>query len=155
MSPSDTAAALIEQLQLAPHPEGGWYRETWKAPAMPDGRAGGTAIIFLLKAGERSHWHTVDAEELWIWQGGDPLALRLAPGDAGPVRTLRLGGDVTAGEALQGLVPTGEWQAAEALAPGEGAYGYSLVSCVVVPGFDFAGFHLAEPGWEPGKGAPA
>ena len=155
MNPSDTAAALIEQLQLAPHPEGGWYRETWKAPALPGGRAGGTAIIFLLKAGERSHWHTVDAEELWIWQGGDPLVLRLAPGDAGPVRTLRLGGDVMAGEALQGLVPTGEWQAAEALAPGEGAHGYSLVSCVVVPGFDFAGFHLAEPGWEPGKGAPA
>lgn len=154
MSPSDTAAALIEQLDLSPHPEGGWYRETWRAsettPALDSGRASGTAIIFLLKAGERSHWHTVDAEEIWIWQGGDPLILRLAPGDAGPVSHITLGGDVAAGEQLQGFVPTGEWQAAEALAPGEGAHGYSLVSCVVVPGFDFAGFRLAEPGWEPG-----
>jgi predicted cupin superfamily sugar epimerase len=153
---TDTAAALIGQLNLAPHPEGGWYRETWKAPALESGpmkgRAGGTGILFLLKAGERSHWHTVDAEELWIWQGGDPMMLRLASGDEGPVEDVRLGGDVLAGEALQGLVPTGHWQAAEALAPGEGVHGYSLVSCIVVPGFDFAGFHLADPGWEPGAG---
>ena len=153
MAQSDTAAALIGQLQLAPHPEGGWYRETWKAPALANGRAGGTAILFLLQAGERSHWHTVDAEELWIWQGGDPLTLRLAAGDEGPVSEITLGGNVAAGEALQGLVPTGQWQAAEALAPGEGTHGYSLVSCVVVPGFDFAGFRLAQPGWEPGAEA--
>ena len=151
MNATDTAATLIEQLDLAPHPEGGWYRQTWAAPTLGSGRAGGTAILFLLKAGERSHWHTVDAEEMWIWQGGDPLTLRVAPGDAGPVTDLRLGADVAAGEALQGLVPTGQWQAAEALAPGEGVHGYSLVSCVVVPGFDFAGFRLAEPGWEPGS----
>ena len=151
MSATDTAATLIEQLDLSPHPEGGWYRETWAAPALENGRAGGTAILFLLKAGERSHWHTVDAEEMWIWQGGDPLTLRLAPGDTGPVSDITLGGDVAAGEQLQGLVPTGEWQAAEALAPGEGRHGYSLVSCVVVPGFDFTGFRLAEPGWEPGQ----
>ncbi len=156
----DTAAALIGQLNLAAHPEGGWYRETWRAPALESGphakrggRAGATGIIFLLKAGERSHWHTVDAEEIWIWQGGDPLVLRVAPGDEGPVEVMRLGGDVAAGELLQGIVPTGQWQAAEALAPGEGAHGYSLVSCIVAPGFDFAGFHLAEPGWEPGAGA--
>lgn len=148
---TDTAAALIEQLDLAPHPEGGWYKETWMAPDLPSGRAGGTAIVFLLKAGERSHWHTVDAEELWFWQGGDPLHLRLTSCDAGPVETLRLGGDALAGEALQGLVPTGHWQAAEALSPGEGTHGYSLVSCIVVPGFNFAGFRLAAPGWEPGQ----
>jgi len=82
----DSAAKLIEQLGLAAHPEGGWYRETWRGAATaagrgapgPDGRAGGTAIIFLLRAGEASHWHTVDAAELWLWQAGDPLELRLA-----------------------------------------------------------------------------
>ena len=150
MSQESSARALIEQLNLQPHPEGGWYKETWKGPARKDGRAGGTAILFLLKAGERSHWHTVDAEEIWLWQGGDPLTLRLAPGDEGPVEDIRLGSDVAAGESLQGFVPTMAWQAAEALTPGEGIHGYSLVSCVVVPGFDFAGFTLAEPGWEPG-----
>ncbi|MEL6540558.1 MAG: cupin domain-containing protein [Pseudomonadota bacterium] len=155
MAGIDTAAALIEQLDLSPHPEGGWYRETWAAPDLESKRAGGTAILFLLKAGERSHWHTVDAEEMWIWQAGDPLTLRLAASDAGPVEDVRLGGDVAAGEALQGLVPTGHWQAAEALAPGEGWHGYSLVSCVVVPGFEFAGFRLAQPGWEPGAESAA
>ena len=154
MNVTDTAATLIEQLDLSPHPEGGWYRETWAAPPLENGRAGGTAILFLLKAGGRSHWHTVDAEEMWIWQGGDPLTLQLAPGDAGPVSNITLGGDVAAGEQLQGLVPTGEWQAAEALPAGKGEHGYSLVSCVVVPGFDFAGFRLAGPGWEPGQEKP-
>jgi predicted cupin superfamily sugar epimerase len=142
---------LIEQLNLAPHPEGGWFRETWRGPPGVDGRASGTAIVFLLKAGERSHWHTVDAEEMWLWQGGDPLTLRIAASDDGPVEAIRLGPDIAGGERLQGFVPTLAWQAAEALAPGEGAAGYSLVSCVVVPGFDFAGFRLAEPGWEPGR----
>ncbi|MEM9086389.1 MAG: cupin domain-containing protein [Pseudomonadota bacterium] len=150
MAPSPTAADLIEQLNLAPHPEGGWYRETWRAPDRANGRAGGTAIVFLLKAGERSHWHTVDAEELWIWQGGDPLTLRIAASDAGPVHELKLGGKPLQGEELQGLVPTGAWQAAEAMAPSGGTHGYSLVSCVVVPGFDFSGFTLADPNWEPG-----
>ncbi|MEO0643018.1 MAG: cupin domain-containing protein [Pseudomonadota bacterium] len=147
----DRAAALIEQLKLAPHPEGGWYRETWRAAGRTDGRAGGTAILFLLRAGESSHWHTVDAEEMWLWQGGDPLTLRIAASEAGPVETIALGGDIGAGQALQGLVPTKAWQAAQALPPGEGAFGYSLVSCLVVPGFDFAGFTLAPPGWGPGE----
>jgi uncharacterized protein len=146
----DSAGALIEQLGLAAHPEGGWYRETWRGEPGPDGRASGTAIIFLLKAGEASHWHTVDAAELWLWQAGDPLELRLAADDAGPVRSVILGSDVAAGQALQGLVAPGEWQAARAA--GEPVHGYSLVSCVVVPGFDFAGFTLAAPGWEPGTG---
>ena len=150
MAQTDTAAALIEQLDLSPHPEGGWYKQTWRGPDTADGRASGTAILFLLKAGERSHWHTVDAEEMWIWQGGDPLTLRIAESDAGPLEAMTLGGNVTAGEVLQGFVPRMAWQAAEALAPGKAEHGYSLVSCVVVPGFDFAGFTLAEPGWEPG-----
>ena len=148
---TDSADALIEQLQLARHPEGGWYRETWRADPDGSGRAKGTAIIFLLKEDESSHWHRVDADEMWFWQGGDPLALDLADDDAGPARTVLLGGDQMAGEALQGLVPKGAWQAARP-APGTGkSAGYTLASCVVVPGFDFAGFELAPPGWYPGK----
>lgn len=144
----DSAAGLIEQLRLAAHPEGGWYRETWRGALGPDGRASGTAIIFLLLAGEASHWHKVDAAELWLWQAGDPLELRLSADDAGPVRSVILGSDVGAGQQLQGLVAPHEWQAARG--HGEPRFGYSLVSCVVVPGFDFAGFTLAVPGWEPG-----
>jgi predicted cupin superfamily sugar epimerase len=147
---SDSAQNLIEQLGLAAHPEGGWYRETWRGePAGPDGRASGTAIIFLLRAGEASHWHKVDAAELWLWQAGDPIELRLAASDAGPVRSVILGADVGAGQSLQGLVMPDEWQAAGGA--GEPVHGYSLVSCVVVPGFDFAGFTLAAPEWEPGQ----
>jgi predicted cupin superfamily sugar epimerase len=144
---------LIEQLGLTAHPEGGWYRETWRGAAGADGRAQGTAIIFLLRSGEASHWHTVDAAELWLWQAGDPVELRLAASDAGPVRSVILGSDVGAGQQLQGIVAPHEWQAARPATGngGEPVHGYSLVSCVVVPGFDFAGFRLAEPGWEPGQ----
>ena len=149
----DSASELIEQLGLAAHPEGGWYKETWRGDAGPDGRAQGTAIIFLLRSGEASHWHTVDAAELWLWQAGDPVELRLAASDAGPARSVILGADVMAGQQLQGLVAPGEWQAARPF--GEAVHGYSLVSCVVVPGFDFAGFTLAPPGWEPGNGERA
>lgn len=148
----DSAAALIEQLGLAAHPEGGWYRETWRGDAGPDGRASGTAILFLLRAGEASHWHRVDAAELWLWQAGDPVELRLAASDDSPARSVILGADIDAGQQLQGLVAAGEWQAARP-APDSGTgprHGYSLVSCVVVPGFDFAGFVLAPAGWEPG-----
>lgn len=145
----DSAAELIEQLGLAAHPEGGWYRETWRGAATgADGRASGTAIIFLLRAGEASHWHKVDAAELWLWQAGDPIELRLAADDAGPARSVILGADMGAGQQLQGQVAPGEWQAARP--HGAPVHGYSLVSCVVVPGFDFAGFTLAAPGWEPG-----
>ncbi|MBU7581228.1 MAG: cupin domain-containing protein [Porphyrobacter sp.] len=144
----DSAAALIEQLGLSAHPEGGWYKETWRGEPGADGRASGTAIIFLLRAGEASHWHTVDAAELWLWQAGDPVELRLSASDEGPARSVILGSDVAAGQALQGLVAPGEWQAARPY--GSAVHGYSLVSCVVVPGFDFAGFRLAPPGWEPG-----
>lgn len=149
----DSASALIEQLGLTAHPEGGWYKETWRGEPGTDGRAKGTAILFLLRAGEASHWHTVDAAELWFWQAGDPVELRLAASDDGPTRSVILGADVGAGEQLQGLVAPGEWQAARPY--GAAVHGYSLVSCVVVPGFDFAGFVLAPAGWEPGKGARA
>lgn len=141
----DEASALIERLGLSPHPEGGWYRETWREGAAGEagGRGHATAIYFLLEAGQRSHWHRVDAAELWMFHAGTTLDLRLASGDAGPVETIRLGIDIAAGESPQALVPTGWWQATETRG------GWALVSCVVAPGFDFAGFELAPPGWEP------
>ena len=138
------AEAIIARLGLAPHPEGGWYRETWRGEAGPGGRASGTAILFLLEAGARSHWHRVDAAEHWVWHAGSPLALSIAPGDAGPVTTMTLGGDVLAGEMPQGIVPPHHWQTAYA------PDGWALVGCFVVPGFDFAGFTLAPDGWSPG-----
>lgn len=145
----DSAERLIEQLGLVAHPEGGWYRETWRGAANADGRASGTAILFLLRSDEASHWHRVDATELWLWQAGDPLELRLSASDAGPSRSVILGTDIAAGQQLQGLVAKDEWQAARPF--GTPAHGYTLVSCVVVPGFDFAGFTLAPEGWEPGQ----
>jgi predicted cupin superfamily sugar epimerase len=135
---------LIRTLDLRPHPEGGWYRETWRAEAADGERASATAILFLLEGRQRSHWHKVDATELWLFHAGSPLRLRTAATDAGPVRTLRLGPDIRAGEQPQARVAPGEWQAAEA------DRGWALVSCVVAPGFEFAGFALAPPGWEPG-----
>lgn len=145
----ESAGTIIERLELQPHPEGGWYRETWRGPAAPDGRSAATAIHFLLEAGQKSHWHKVDAAEIWLFHAGDPLRLSLARSDAGPVRHVLLGGDVPAGQAPQHIVEPHEWQAAEP-AP-VGAAGYSLVSCVVVPGFEFGGFTLAPEGWTPGS----
>jgi predicted cupin superfamily sugar epimerase len=138
------AAAIIARLGLAPHPEGGWYRETWRAEAPDGGRASATAIHFLLEAGQRSYWHRVDAAEIWLWHAGHPLRLMTAPGDAGPVREVRLGGNVLTGEVPQHIIPAHHWQAAQA------DQGWALVSCIVSPGFDFAGFDLAPPDWQPG-----
>lgn len=140
------AHEIISRLNLAPHPEGGWFRETWRAPAVGGGRASSTAILFLLAAGEKSHWHRVDADEIWIWQAGDALALHTAAEITSAPSSLILGNDL-ATQHLQGIVPAGQWQAAEPVA---GDHGYVLVSCIVAPGFDFAGFTLAPPGWEPG-----
>lgn len=141
-----TAQDVIAKLNLAQHPEGGWYRETWRAPTEHGQRPASTAIIFLLPAGERSHWHAVDADEIWIWQSGDPLALHVSANDKTPPITKILGGNISSSE-LQGVVPTGHWQSAEPLA---GAHGYALVSCIVAPGFDFSGFTLAPADWKPG-----
>ena len=140
--------ALIEALDLAPHPEGGWYRETWRGPDNADGRAVGTAILFLLESHQASHWHKVDAHELWLWQAGDPLLLQLAGPDAVRSQDIMLGPDIAASQSLQGLVPAHHWQAASPAAVAQ-PIGYSLVSCVVTPGFEFSGFELAAPGWEP------
>jgi predicted cupin superfamily sugar epimerase len=139
-----TSQAIIEALNLEPHPEGGWYRETWRAHAAADARAGGTAIHFLLEEQQRSHWHRVDADELWLWHAGSPLHL-LVEQESGDVATILLGGDVTRGYSPQCLVPANRWQSTEARS------GWALVSCVVVPGFDFAGFELAAPAWSPGS----
>lgn len=148
MGKTNTARAIIETLDLEPHPEGGWYRETWRAPAANGERPASTAIHFLLEAGQRSHWHRVDAAEIWLWHDGDPLELSTAADDAGPAEAVTLGRDVLAGQQIQHVIPPHHWQAARSLA---GAAGYVLVSCVVAPGFDFAGFELAAPGWEPGR----
>ncbi|MBL9075217.1 cupin domain-containing protein [Tabrizicola sp.] len=133
-----SAEEIIRRLELAPHPEGGWYRQTWVGPLV-DGRASGTAILFLLKAGERSHWHRVDADEIWLWHAGAPLILSLGEHSASDVR---LGPDVLEGDVVQAVVPAGWWQAAQSA--GE----WTLVSCTVSPGFRFQGFELASPGWE-------
>lgn len=138
----DRADGIIGALGLAPHPEGGWYRQTWAAPAPPGERPAATAIHFLLRRGERSHWHRVDADEVWLWHSGDPLVLALAEGAEGPAREHRLGPDVVAGEAPQVVVPAGWWQSARP----SGAFG--LVSCVVAPGFRFEGFELAPEGFD-------
>lgn len=141
---SDPAAApdaVIEALGLLPHPEGGHFRETWRdPPSDADPRGAGTAILFLLRGGERSHWHRVDAAELWLWQAGAPLLLRVE------TESTTLGPAHGAGERLQRLVPRFAWQSAASLGR------WTLCSCVVAPAFQFAGFELAPPDWEPSGG---
>ncbi|MFC0687090.1 cupin domain-containing protein [Novosphingobium clariflavum] len=146
--PAQIPSRIIARLGLEPHPEGGWYRQTWRAEAATegqDGRPTATAIYFLLEEHQRSHWHRVDGAELWFWHAGAPVALLTAPGDSGPVTRTVLGPQVLDGEAGQALVPTGHWQASEPIG------GWALVSCVVSPGFHFGGFELAAPGWAPGQ----
>jgi uncharacterized protein len=142
-----TRPPIAEQLDLQPHPEGGWFRETWRsatscAPAgYPAPRSAATAIYFLLEPGERSHWHVVRSDELWLWHTGGPLTLRLGGSNDKPQHgnVVILGSDLLAGERPQVLIPGGTWQSAEPAA-GQPV----LVSCVVSPGFDFADFRLAD-----------
>jgi predicted cupin superfamily sugar epimerase len=142
-----TAEELIRALDLAPHPEGGWYRETWRSKAKPGERAAATAVYYVIQPGERSQWNRVDADEMWLWHAGDPLDLSIAESDAGPVRTVRLGGRIGEGEEPQVIVPAGHWQSA---VPAEdSSSGYTFLSCIVAPGFEFRGYELAEPGWSP------
>lgn len=146
-----TADEIIAHLDLAPHPEGGHFRQTWvEAPATGPAtgaapsaqpRPCGTCIYFLLKAGEQSHWHRVDATEIWLYHAGAPLELRLSLHDTGPARTHLLTPDLHAG-APQIIVPRDHWQAARST----GAF--TLVSCTVSPGFSFDGFTLAPPGFD-------
>jgi len=134
---------IIRILELKPHPEGGHYRETFRDGA-PDGngRAASTAIYFLLRAGERSRWHRVDATEAWHFHAGAPLALSISAG--GKTSTLRLGTDLAAGERPQAIVPARAWQQAKSLGD------WTLAGCTVAPGFEFSGFEMALEGFDPG-----
>jgi uncharacterized protein len=143
MEPDRDALAVIAALGMRGHPEGGWYAETWRSTSVGIARPAGSAILYLLAAGERSHWHRVDADEIWQYSAGDPLELRVwAEGDAA-LTVHRLSAEVTAGAVVQAVVPAGAWQAARPL----GAW--TLVGCIVTPAFEFEGFELAPPGWEP------
>jgi hypothetical protein len=136
-----TPSRIIDTLQLIPHPEGGHYRETWRHE-VDSGRASGTAIYYLLQVGERSHWHRLDATEIWHFYAGAPLELSTcAQGE--PIGRHILGPDLIAGQRPQIPVAPHEWQAARSLGS------WSLVGCTVSPGFDFDGFELAPEDWHP------
>ena len=137
-----TAEEIIQRLDLRPHPEGGWYRQTWIADTAQGERPAGTAILFLLRAGERSHWHRVDAVEIWHFHAGAPLVLSVAATSAGPAEQRVLGPDLAAGQMPQVIVPEGWWQAARSTGD------WTLVGCTVSPGFRFEGFDLAGPGFD-------
>jgi predicted cupin superfamily sugar epimerase len=142
MVQAPTAADLIARLDLKPHPEGGHFRETFRDPRLDaNGRSVSTAIYFLLARGERSHWHRIDAVEVWHYYDGSPLTLEIADSDG--TRTVRLGADLAAAEVPQAIVPAQTWQAAESRGD------WTLVGCTVAPGFDFAKFELAPKGWAP------
>ncbi len=140
--PTLPESAVRAALSLLPHPEGGHYREIWRDQPSAGRRGAASSILFLLADGERSHWHRVDAAELWLWQGGSALMLGLAQPPT-PAQQIRLGPDLAGGDALQGIVPAHAWQDARSL----GAW--TLVSCIVAPAFEFAGFELAPQGWSP------
>ncbi|CAN5266336.1 cupin domain-containing protein [soil metagenome] len=138
-----TSEEIVRLLDLNPHPEGGHYRETWRAAAAAGERASGTAIYYLLKRGETSHWHRVDAGEVWHFYAGAPLALSIsADGVRSDVHVL--GSNIVTGERPQIVVPAGHWQAARSQGD------WTLVGCTVSPGFEFAGFEMAPAGWMPG-----
>jgi predicted cupin superfamily sugar epimerase len=139
------AADIIRLLDLKPHPEGGHFCETFRDAQTVNGRAVSTAIYFLLARGQRSHWHRVDAVEVWHYHAGSPLALEIAPNDDAPIGRVMLGPDLAAGERPQAVVPARAWQAAATLGD------WTLVGCTVAPGFEFAGFELAPKGWSPGN----
>ncbi|HMQ58239.1 MAG TPA: cupin domain-containing protein [Rhizobiaceae bacterium] len=142
------AAEVIERLGLIPHPEGGWYREMFRDLATNGERAHSTAIYFLLGPRDRSHWHRVDAVEVWHHYAGAPLRLDMSE-DGRTTTSSLLGKDIFAGQSPQVVVPTGWWQAATPLG------GWVLVGCTVAPGFQFSGFELAPPDWAPSQCPPA
>ncbi len=144
MPDQPTAADIIACLELRPHPEGGHYRETFRDSRVDDqGRACSTAIYFLLTRDEASHWHRIDAIEVWHYYAGSPLILRIAHEGCAP-HTVRLGPNVTTGERPQAIVPASAWQAAETTGD------WTLVGCTVAPAFEFANFELAPKEWQPG-----
>ena len=142
---SADAQVIVDRLGLQPHPEGGWYKETWRGPIEgTDGRGLGTAILFLLDAGQRSRWHRVDATEIWLFNAGVSVHLSTVSMD-GSNRIIqhRLGPNVGNGDIVQHVISPDQWQSAKAID------GWCLVSCIVVPAFEFSGFELAKDGWEP------
>lgn len=148
MSSGNEASAdeIIRRLGLCAHPEGGYFRETFRDKAIAGGaRAASTAILFLLKAGQVSRWHTVDAAEVWHWHAGAALELGIAEPGGSPRRVV-LGTDFAGGQTPQAVVPAGHWQQARSLGD------YTLVGCTVAPGFEFETFVLAPDGFEPGGG---
>lgn len=137
-----TADEIADLLDLAPHPEGGQFRQTWIARSEGDARPAGTCIYFLLRAGERSHWHRVDATEIWHFYAGAPLELSIAATELGPRESYLLGPDLAGGERPQRIVPEHHWQAARTLGD------WTLVGCTVSPAFRFEGFTLAPPDFD-------
>jgi predicted cupin superfamily sugar epimerase len=137
-----SAQDVIRLLDLKPHPEGGHFCESFRDARQIEGRAASTAIYFLLARGERSHWHRVDAVEVWHWYAGAPLALEISQTTGRPERVM-LGHDLNAGERPQAVVPAHAWQAAQSLGD------WTLIGCTVAPGFEFAGFESAPKNWEP------
>lgn len=138
------AREVIERLGLLPHPEGGWYRETWRGADAGD-RPVGTSILYLLEVGAPSRWHRIDADEVWSWHAGSPLELTISP-DGRAVRPHVLGMGLDHGERPQIVVPADAWQSARVLGD------WTLAGCAVAPGFSFEGFELAPEGWNPGPG---
>ncbi|MAK61378.1 MAG: cupin [Ponticaulis sp.] len=135
---------IIRMLDMSPHPEGGWFKETFRDTSDVSGRSVGTAIYFLLEAGDVSHWHRVDASEIWHWYAGGPLVLTWSvDGTRATSQSSTLGPDLRAGQRPQIVIPSAYWQTAETL----GAW--TLVGCTVAPGFEFSGFELAPPDWRP------
>jgi predicted cupin superfamily sugar epimerase len=141
----DDARRIVDTLGMQPHPEGGWYVETLRDPDPAGGRDRSTAIYYLLATGEHSHWHRVDAVEIWHWHAGSPLDLGVSV-DGQSATTLLLGPDLANGQLPQGIVPEGAWQSARSTGQ------WTLVGCTVAPGFHFEGFELAPPDWSPGQG---
>ncbi len=142
MTPALAAKDVIFTLGMVRHPEGGWYAETFIDSDDMGGRPHSTAIYYLLEAGEVSHWHRVDAVEVWHYYAGAPLALRVSDGKS--VDLHMLGTDLDAGERPQMVVPKQAWQAAVSTGL------FTLVGCTVAPGFQFSGFELADKDWAPG-----
>ncbi len=138
------AESIIKHLGLQPHPEGGHYKEIYSNPEGFNGRPYCTSIYFLLKAGETSHWHKVDAAEVWAYHAGASLALEVAV-TGGPNKLIWLGSDLLEGQQPQAIVPANAWCSAKSLGD------WTLVGCIVAPGFQFSGFELAAVGWWPNE----
>ena len=137
-----SAAEIIDTLGLKPHPEGGHYVETWRDKPEDGGRGAGTAIYYLLQAGEVAGWHRVDATEIWHWYAGGPMVLTLSP-NGHDATAVHLGPEIAMGQRPQVIVPVGVWQTAESLGV------WTLIGCTVSPAFQFEGFEMAPDGWRP------